>query len=265
MLSQTEVRQGDTFVVQIATNLPSALLGRIVGADGERTFRFVARSEGEYVALVGIGAVDQVGKRSLHVAIRSQDDQERELAAQIVVIAGTYQEYEEEALQFQPSVARLLAPDISQPEQARLADIYEGYTAKIFWEEPFDWPVEGIITSAFGTRRRYQGGGISYHAGMDIDGDTGDVIRAPAAGVVVLAEPLQVRGRAVIIDHGAGVYSGLYHLDSIGVDIGQFVQRGDAVGRMGATGLVTGSHLHWEMRVGGIAVEPKAWLSKLLP
>jgi murein DD-endopeptidase MepM/ murein hydrolase activator NlpD len=154
---------------------------------------------------------------------------------------------------------------VSQPEAAHLADMFGGYSAKIFWQEPFEWPIEGTITSAFGTRRRYQGGGLSYHGGIDIDGETGDDIRAPAAGVVVLAEPLQVRGKAVIIDHGAGVYSGLYHLDYIGVDIGQFVQRGDIVGRMGATGLVTGSHLHWEMRVGGIAVEPKAWLNKMLP
>jgi len=264
-LSLAQVAQGNVFVARVEANHPSAVSGLLTGGDGDHPVRFVLHAEGDYVALVGIGAIDDVGKRTLGVTVRSQDGQEQRLVAEIEVIEGTYEQYEQEDLQFAPSVARLLSPELSQPELQLLGDIYGGQTAKIFWREPFAWPAEGAITSAFGTRRRYQGGGLSYHAGIDIDGETGDDIRAPAAGVVVLARPLNVRGNAVIIDHGAGVYSGLYHLDHIGVDIGQFVQGGDIIGRMGATGLVTGSHLHWEMRVGGVAVEPRAWIGKLLP
>jgi len=264
-ISQRQVAQGNCFVIQVTTSRPCAVSGRLVGQGVERIFRFVSRAESDYLAIVGIEAVEAVGQRSLEVTARSQEGQAETLKTEIEVVSGAYTEYEEEALQFQPSVARLLAPEISRPEMALLADVFAGYSAKIFWQEPFAWPVEGPITSAFGTRRRYQGGGLSYHAGIDIDGQTGDDVRAPAAGVVVLAEPLQVRGKAVVIDHGVGIYSGLYHLDDVDVSIGQFVQRGQVVGRMGATGLVTGSHLHWEMRVGGVAVEPRAWLDRLLP
>jgi len=82
---------------------------------------------------------------------------------------------------------------------------------------------------------------------------------AAANGVEVLAEPLQVRGNAVVIDHGAGVLTGYFHLDSIAVEKGQAVKAGEALGTMGATGLVTGSHLHWELHVGGVAVDPADW------
>ena len=87
---------------------------------------------------------------------------------------------------------------------------------------------------------------------------------APADGIVILAEPLQVRGNVVLIDHGDGVISGLFHVSQIDVQAGQAVAAGDLVGLVGATGLVTGSHLHWELRVGGIAVEPREWVESTL-
>jgi murein DD-endopeptidase MepM/ murein hydrolase activator NlpD len=85
---------------------------------------------------------------------------------------------------------------------------------------------------------------------------------AAAAGVVALAEPLAVRGNAVIIDHGAGVLSGYYHLDRIVVNAGQTVAQGELIGEVGSTGLSTGSHLHWELRVGGVAVLPSEWVER---
>jgi murein DD-endopeptidase MepM/ murein hydrolase activator NlpD len=105
----------------------------------------------------------------------------------------------------------------------------------------------------------------TYHEGIDLGGITGEPVHAAAAGVVVLAETLQVRGNAVILDHGAGVLSGYYHLDRIAVQAGQRVGQGDLLGAMGATGLVTGSHLHWELRVGGVAVDPREWTEWIFP
>jgi len=87
-------------------------------------------------------------------------------------------------------------------------------------------------------------------------------VLAAASGIVVLAEELQVRGRAVILDHGAGVMSGYFHLSEIGVETGDRVSAGQVLGSVGATGLVTGSHLHWEMRVNGVAVNPQDWLGR---
>ena len=81
----------------------------------------------------------------------------------------------------------------------------------------------------------------------------------------MLAEELQVRGMAVIIDHGAGVMSGYFHLSEIAVQPGDQIAAGQLIGKVGATGLVTGSHLHWEMRVGGVAVDPLEWLDRRFP
>jgi len=98
-----------------------------------------------------------------------------------------------------------------------------------------------------------------YHTGQDIAVPQGTPVRAPAAGVVLLAEPLHVRGNAVVIDHGAGVTSNYWHLSRIAVRKGQQVKRGDVIGWVGTTGLSTGAHLHWEIRVYGVPVNPVPW------
>ncbi len=92
-----------------------------------------------------------------------------------------------------------------------------------------------------------------------MDGEPGDPVFAAAEGGVVLAEPLQVRGGTVIVDHGLGVYSNYCHLSDLAVEQGETVSRGQLIGYMGSTGLATGTHVHWELRVGGVAVDPFEW------
>jgi murein DD-endopeptidase MepM/ murein hydrolase activator NlpD len=87
---------------------------------------------------------------------------------------------------------------------------------------------------------------------------------APAAGVVVMAESLQVRGNTVWVDHGLGVYSGYFHLSEIAVEVGQTVEPGQQLGLVGSTGLSTGPHIHWEIRIHGIAVEPLEWTERAI-
>jgi murein DD-endopeptidase MepM/ murein hydrolase activator NlpD len=83
--------------------------------------------------------------------------------------------------------------------------------------------------------------------------------------MIVLAEPLFVRGGAVIIDHGAGVYSNFWHMSQIDVKPGDVVETGDQLGLVGTTGLSTGAHLHWEIRVNAIAVNPLQWTEQTFP
>jgi murein DD-endopeptidase MepM/ murein hydrolase activator NlpD len=134
------------------------------------------------------------------------------------------------------------------------------------WAGPFIVPAEGPITSQFGTRRSYNGGpATSYHEGIDYDAPPGASVLAANEGQVALAEPLSVRGKAVIIDHGLGIHSGYYHLSDINVREGQLVKKGDVVGKVGDTGLATGPHLHWEIRVNGINVDPAQWTWQTIP
>ena len=150
-----------------------------------------------------------------------------------------------------------------------MIEIWSQVSPKPRWEGPFHYPVEAEslrITSDFGTRRSYNGSeGASFHGGTDFGGGTGTPIYAPATGKVVLAESLIVRGNAVLIDHGLGLYSGYWHQSQIVVKEGQEVQTGDLIGYVGDTGLVTGPHLHWEMRLNGIAVEPLQWVMQSIP
>ncbi|MBA3532526.1 MAG: M23 family metallopeptidase, partial [Ardenticatenales bacterium] len=90
----------------------------------------------------------------------------------------------------------------------------------------------------------------------------GTSIYAPAVGTVVMAEPLFVRGNAIILDHGAGVYTLYFHLAQIDVAPGQQVAQGEQIALMGTTGLSTGSHLHWEVRVGEVFVDPSEWFAQ---
>ena len=117
------------------------------------------------------------------------------------------------------------------------------------------------ISSEFGARRSYNGGPYqSYHEGLDFSAYGGTEVLAPAAGTVVLAENLYVRGGAVIINHGLGFFSGTYHLQEVLVQSDQSLEEGQIIGLVGSTGLSTGNHLHWDLLVGGIWVSPQAWL-----
>lgn len=135
-----------------------------------------------------------------------------------------------------------------------------------YFDDLMALPAPGAVTSAYGTRRTYAGSaGLSFHGGADFGGTVGTPIYAPAGGVVVLAEQLEVRGKAIIIDHGWGVYTGYWHLSEIFVEVGQTINKGIPIGALGNTGLSTGAHLHWEMWVGGVQVNPIQWAQQTFP
>jgi murein DD-endopeptidase MepM/ murein hydrolase activator NlpD len=131
------------------------------------------------------------------------------------------------------------------------------------WEGPFVRPVPDAANSSFGTRSVYNGEARSPHGGTDFLSPAGRPIKAPNAGLVVLAAPLYFTGGTVVIDHGLGVFSLFAHLSSIGVHEGDVVKTAEVIGEVGATGRVTGPHLHWAVRVGGARVDPLSLLAAL--
>ncbi|MXX80016.1 MAG: peptidoglycan DD-metalloendopeptidase family protein [Chloroflexi bacterium] len=121
-------------------------------------------------------------------------------------------------------------------------------------------PVEGEVTGVFGARRSYDGVmSDQWHHGHDIAAHHGDPIVAPAPGRVVWTGDLAIHGIGVMLDHGAGVYSGYWHMSLIAVHPGDEVDSGDWLGNIGTTGLSTGPHLHWEVIVQGVDVDPVQW------
>lgn len=126
------------------------------------------------------------------------------------------------------------------------------------WEQHFMWPATGRISGVFGSQRIYRGQPGAYHTGVDVAQPTGTPIVAPADGVVILAaeKPLTLEGNLLMIDHGMGLNSAFLHLSRIDVRQGERVRRGQAIGAIGATGRVTGPHLHWSMMWRGARIDP---------
>lgn len=152
-----------------------------------------------------------------------------------------------------------------QAERERLQAIWRQVTPGALWSGAFRRPMENHLgmSATYGGRRSYNGGPVrSYHEGVDFSAYRGTPVLAPAAGTVVLAEFLNVRGGAVIVDHGLGVYTGYYHLSAVNAAPGQDVQAGDLLGEVGTTGLSTGNHLHWDLLVNGVWVDASAWLEQ---
>jgi murein DD-endopeptidase MepM/ murein hydrolase activator NlpD len=130
------------------------------------------------------------------------------------------------------------------------------HTTPELWTEPFLRPRSSRITSAFGSGRLFNGRLASSHGGVDFAGQPGDSVRAANRGVVALVENFFLAGNVVYIDHGGGVVTGYFHLTQSLVAVGDTVQRGQEIGLVGATGRVTGPHLHWSARYGEHTVDP---------
>jgi murein DD-endopeptidase MepM/ murein hydrolase activator NlpD len=252
-LLPTVVMQGQTVQVYVETEGEVSLSGTY---DGQPLF--FDGGQGHYRTLIGIPAMAPPAAYALDLkAVRGE--QEVSLYSRVQVVAG---EFAVQYLSFPAEKEALLDPALVAAEAERLWQVTTQATLPGRWQGAFGLPLQGDapISSPFGIRRSYDGGPpVSYHAGVDYSASEGTPIYCPAQGRVVLAEELQVRGRAVVVDHGRGVMSGYWHLSQIDVQVGQTVERGEVLGRVGNTGLSTGAHLHWEMRVMGIPVDPLQW------
>lgn len=154
--------------------------------------------------------------------------------------------------------------DLSEADAARagrerkeIDAIYAGVSPDPLWTEPFAVPIPGATGGRnFGRRRVFNDQPRAPHSGADLSAATGTPILAANRGRIVLAKELFFSGNAVFVDHGLGVYTVYAHLSRIDVAPGQLVERGEVVGLAGATGRVTGPHLHWGARVQDARVDP---------
>ncbi len=148
-------------------------------------------------------------------------------------------------------------------EYTEAMNIYRTATPVRYWNRPFLVPLHSPITSPFGTARIYNGSLKSFHSGTDFKAAPGTPVAAANDGVVVIAKNRYYAGNSVVVDHGLGLYTCYYHLSRIDVAPGDFVRRGDVVGLSGATGRVTGPHLHFAAMLYGVQVDPLQLLRTL--
>lgn len=127
------------------------------------------------------------------------------------------------------------------------------------WRQRFIWPATGRISGLFGSQRVYRSEPGAYHSGVDVAPGAGAPVVAPADGIVVLAGPplFSLEGNLVILDHGMGLNSAFLHLGSVAVHEGQAVRQGEPIGTVGASGRVTGPHLHWSMKWNDARLDPQ--------
>jgi murein DD-endopeptidase MepM/ murein hydrolase activator NlpD len=145
----------------------------------------------------------------------------------------------------------------------RLNRVWASSSQTSLWSGAWMRPVPGTANSVFGTRSIYNGEPRSPHSGADFQGAPGTPVKAPNSGRVVLAGDLYFTGNTVVIDHGAGLFSLFAHLRAISVHEGDSVTTGAVLGELGATGRVTGPHLHWAVRIAGARVDPLSLLALL--
>jgi murein DD-endopeptidase MepM/ murein hydrolase activator NlpD len=220
----------------------------------------------EQIALQGVHVLLEPGVYPLRVEATLPDGTKQSFEQMVLVKSGDY--YSEE-LYVPPET---IDPAVTEPETKNILAITSPATPTKFWDGIFSSPAvyPDQYTSRYGTRRKYFGIGTDltiegFHTGLDFAGGEGLQIFAPAPGTVVFAAPLTVRGNATIIDHGWGIYSGFWHQSQIMVNVGDTVTQGQVIGLVGGTGRVTGAHLHWEVWVNGIQVNPLDWLNQAYP
>ncbi len=247
--------QGRALMLSVETRTDAPLRARFLGVDYALAPAQASPSRHVQEAVLAVPVLQEVGV----VALELLQNDEVVLSLPVRVASGGYAR---ENITLSAETSKLLDPALTTAESARIETLCRPFEAVKRWNGPFRSPVAGPTqTSAFGTLRSYNGGPYgSFHRGQDLRGATGTPITAPADGLVMLAEPLTVRGNTVMLRHGLGVCSVYNHLSEIDVEEGDTVTAGTLLGKVGTTGLVTGPHLHWEVRVLGTPVDPVQWL-----
>jgi murein DD-endopeptidase MepM/ murein hydrolase activator NlpD len=259
-LTPSAVSQGSTLSIYVENVLEGEPNGRI----GNTPLRFVSRANG-YMALVGFDAFAEPGIQTLEITGLSEGERPWRLLQQAIQIndAG----FGTQLVTVGPELEPLLAPEVRASEDAFLQTLFSESADEQRWAGLFQLPITTTHVSAgYGDGRSYNDGPVEiFHTGIDYPATAGTPALAPADGVVVFADLLELRGMVVIVDHGLGVMTAYFHLSEILVAEGDEVTAGQPLGAVGSTGLSSGPHLHWDLRVHGVPVNPLQWTTQEFP
>lgn len=180
----------------------------------------------------------------------------------VEVVQGSYKK---ESIQVSPSKAKPNPKNQERikKEREEANAIYNNYSQKRLWDSTFMLPMQSKITSSYGNARVFNGEIKSYHSGTDFRAAIGTEIFASNRGKVVIAKDRFLAGGSVVLDHGEGVFSMYYHCSVIKVKVGEIVEKGDLIAFSGATGRVSGPHLHFGILVRGVQVDPLDFIAQV--
>ena len=244
--------EGHTWLLRIHADEP---IEQLQGMIRDHPLRLEPDGNGGYWALQGVSPDPDYTSVSVRLtaadALGNQAATEQSWSVQRTTFP------EDDELSLDPNT---VAPETRAQENSKLLAIYKQDDGPKQWEARFRLPIEGPVTTEFGTHRNYE-----YHPGVDFAAGLGAPVAAPARGVVVFEGELPARGNVLVLDHGSGVYSTYAHLQRFDVEAGAAVGPGQRIARVGSSGFSTGPHLHWELWVDGANVDPLDWTRRAFP
>ncbi|MGD0731669.1 MAG: M23 family metallopeptidase [Terracidiphilus sp.] len=249
-LTPAIVEAGSPVLIRVDAPASASLDGEWLG----RKLQFFRGRGGQgWFALAGVDVEAPTGPSTLQIVVRG--GVERDLSRNVEIHPAHYRTgtltVEPEFVEPSPEALKQI-----EAESQLKAKVFAVSASDPLWHGSFHAPVTARPTDSFGTRRIFNGMLASVHKGMDFRAATGTPVRAGNSGVVVLARPLYYEGNCVVIDHGLGLFTISMHLSRIDVREGQHVTTGTRLGLSGATGRVTGPHLHWAVRWQGAYLDP---------
>lgn len=253
--------EGELFVLRV-TPTPGDPIAVIAGRAVSEALHFERDASGAFVSLAAV-PLGEEREVSVELTLVYSDGRQSELDASVPVTPGTYHHAE---LAVAPELGAPPSPE-QQARRDRENRLAGGVSAAAhrtprLWREVV-MPRSSQVTSSFGDGRIFNGQVSSRHTGLDLRGAPGDTIVAMARGVVALAEQFELAGNNVYINHGGGLVSAYFHMTRQLVAAGDTVEAGTPIGLVGATGRVTGPHLHWVVRYGYTSVDPRSLIEAI--
>jgi hypothetical protein len=258
------VGQGKTAVVRAVFDSPP---DSVQGAFLSKPIHFFPLDSLTYRGLIGVPIGAVTGANALTVRVVDSRDSapspHPEGAVDRLVVTIVKTDFEVDTLRLPKPKMDTLASAMLEKETNVIGPKFNALSTQKMWKDEFLMPVQGRITTTFGSFRVYNDGNLSWpHKGIDIAVPEGTPILACAPGTVLLAQKMAIHGRIVMLDHGQGVVSVYCHLRKIGVKPGDKVEKGGYIGTVGHSGVSTGPHLHWGLSVANVRVNPIEWTER---
>ncbi|MCL7963307.1 MAG: M23 family metallopeptidase [marine benthic group bacterium] len=255
-------QEGSAFGIRVLERPSGRKPESISGEFASLPVRF-GRLDGHWFGLAAV-PIDTEGRQDLQLRFEFDDGSTHEQTVPISVSSRVFQKSQ-----------LTVAPKYSSPsaeamerirdERELVRSVLDTASAEWLIDTAFRAPRPLEVTSPYGVERVFNGELRSRHTGLDLKGAPGEPVRAAARGRVMIARDLYFSGNGVYLDHGRGVYTGYFHLSRILVEEGEMLEAGQIVGEVGATGRVTGPHLHWSLWVGGTSLDAGSLLEMSVP
>ena len=252
---QLSGKQGEVLVFTLPiTGEPDRVTGHLL----KREILFFPIGDEKYAGLLGLDMQDQPGQHELEVQVQYPNRTERHK----VTVLLMKEDFKVQHLKLPKNMVDLDKKTLARVKQESkvLHRSFESLLPNPLWNSEFIEPVKGRISGRFGSRRIINGKPKRPHSGEDIAAPTGTTVVAINRGMVRLTIDHFFTGKGVILDHGLGLFSMYFHLSAVDVMQGQIVEKGQPIGKVGATGRATGPHLHWGVRLNGSRINPYSLL-----